>query len=116
MSKTKIARRALLIIGLLLLAGWLVLWLGFHRTGLLVTPAALALVGILLSLEYSEKKLIWLVRVLQVLAFLTIPAAVVTWFLSLPHGYLTALYVVALAANLPLAVFGFKRATDTIPQ
>ena len=99
---------ALVATGVLVLIGWLVLMFVFKKEGLPITTAALALVGISISLEYNGEKFRWLVRALQGIAVLLIAITVVVWFVTLPKAALNVLNAAALAINVPLAGFGLS--------
>jgi len=78
-------------------------------------PIALSMVGLFISMEYKGEKWRSLVRVLQTLAVLIIIATPIGWLMSyfmasFHHQiYYTALNIIAMACNIPMAFIGFQR-------
>lgn len=102
-------RWILMGLGIAVLAAWLVLRFALGRTGLMLDAAALSLIGLSLSMECTGEKYRVLLWVFRALSILVIAGNVVTWFVSVPAAGLTAIRLVAIGANLPLAVLGLQK-------
>jgi len=99
----------LMLLGVLVLGTGLVMRFAFKHGDVTFDAAALSLIGLSLSLEYTGEKQRALLRVCRVLACLVIAVNVISWFVALPHPASLVIRVAAIAVNLPLAALGLKR-------
>jgi len=99
----------LMVLGLAVLVTGLVMRFAFNNGAVTLDAAALCLIGLSLSLEYTGEKFRVALRVFQALAGLLIVANAVSWFGLFPPSAVLAMRIAAIAVNLPLAALGLKK-------
>jgi len=99
----------LMVLGLAVLVTVLISRFAFNNSAVTLDAAALCLIGLSLSMEYTGEKYRVPLRVFQVLAGLLIAANAVSWFAEFPHAVVLSMRIASILVNLPLAALGLKK-------